>query len=117
MVPDFDQLNARAQELGLLVAEGQLRTLILAAFKDRLPVARVHCSFLDLAMHVQEEIEEAVLVDERVNAEMACANYDGVEEVYLEVELDPPSSTFSSGDFGLKSCHDNALGTFSARRL
>ena len=89
VVPDFDQLNARAQELGLLVAEGQLRTLILAAFKDRLPVARVHCSYVDLAMHVQEEIEEAVLVDERVNAEMACANYDGVEEVYLEVELDP----------------------------
>jgi len=28
-----------------------------------------------------------------------------------------PSSTFPSGDFGLKSCHDNALGAFSARRL
>src|SRR6185369_1808947 len=62
-------------------------------FQERLPDTRVHDSFFGLAMHIQERMEDAVISDDDVNSEMANANYDGVDEVYLEDEIDPDEAT------------------------
>lgn len=93
VVPDFDLLSVRAHELALPIPATQLRALVNAAFKERLPDTHVHGSFSALAMHVQEEMQEAVISDDDVNSAMAGANYDGVDEVYLEDELDPDLAT------------------------
>lgn len=93
VVPDYDLLSARAQELGLAVPRDRLCALVDTAFKERLPSTHAHGSFFKLAMHIQEEIQQTVFSDDDVNSAMANANYDGVDEVYLEDELDPDLAT------------------------
>lgn len=93
VVPDYELLATRAQELGLGLLESRLRGLIVAAFRERVPGTKVHRTFSDLAMAVQDEMQEAVLSDDGVNSSMANANYDGIDEVYFEEELDPDEAT------------------------
>lgn len=95
VVPDYELLVTRAAELGLSVSGKKLQTLLDTAFKERLPGTHVHSTFFDLAMHIQEEIQQVVISDDDVNSAMANANYDGVDEVYLEDELDPDQATLA----------------------
>ncbi|ODU09277.1 hypothetical protein [uncultured Aquimonas sp.] len=95
VVPDYELLSARAQELGLGLPNNQLRGLMDAAFHERLPRTKVHHTFSDLAMAVQDEMQEAVLSDAGLNSSMANANYDGIDEVYFEEEIDPDEATLA----------------------
>lgn len=108
VVPDYELLATRAQELGLGLPESRLCDLIDLAFCERVPGTRVHRTFSDLAMAVQDEMQEVVLSDDDVNSSMANANYDGIDEVYFEEELEPdeatlhePASATISGHVGL----------------
>lgn len=93
VVPDYDLLSTRAQELGLALPAARLRVLIDAAFRERVPSTRVHSSFGAMAGSFQDEMQAAVIADDDVNSAMANANYDGIDEVYLEEELDPDQAT------------------------
>lgn len=93
IVPDYELLAARADELGLNLPENELRALVDAAFRERVPKTKVHHSFSDLAMAVQDEMQDAVLSDDDINSSMANANYDGIDEVYFEEEIDPDEAT------------------------
>lgn len=92
-VPDYQLVHQRAQELGLELPAAQLQQLIEAAFAERLPATRVHRSLGALAGDFQDELQAAVLDDGAVSSAMASANYDGIEEVYLEEEVDPNLAT------------------------
>ncbi|CAN7332812.1 hypothetical protein [Rhizobacter sp. LjRoot28] len=89
VLPDYDLLADRARELGVAKPAAELRTLVDRAFGERLPSARLHGSYAAMTVVFQDEVQNAVFGDDDVNAEMAGANYDGVEEVYLETELEP----------------------------
>ncbi len=89
VVPDYELLSTRATELGLPLPSKRLAFLIEAAFRERLPDTEVHRTFSSLALHIHEQAQEAVISDEGVNSEMANANYDGIDEVYLEEEVNP----------------------------
>jgi len=93
VVPDYELLGERAEELGLAIPEDRLRTLVETAFKERLPETQVHRYFSDLAMAVQADMHEAVISDESVNSAMNNANYAGIDEVYFEEEVDPDEAT------------------------
>lgn len=93
VVPDYELLATRAEELGLSLPKNQLRALVDAAFRERVPKTKVHRSFSDLAMAVQDKMQDIVLSDDDVNSSMANANYDGIDEVYFEEEIDPDEAT------------------------
>jgi hypothetical protein len=93
VVPDYALLHVRAQELGLTLPGPKLAALLNAAFEERLARTKVHRSFSSLAVDIQEDMQEAVISDGDVNSEMASANYDGIEEVYIEEEVDPEAAT------------------------
>lgn len=93
VAPDYELLSTRADELGIGLTKTRLAALVVAAFRERLPETRVHNSFFGFAMHIQERLQDAVVSDDDVNSEMANANYDGVDEVYLEDEVDPDQAT------------------------
>jgi len=77
----------------MCVPEDRLRALLDTAFKERLPETQVHRFFSDLAMSVQDDMQEAVISDDHVDSAMANANYDGIDEVYFEEEVDPNEAT------------------------
>jgi len=89
VVPDFDLLSARAAELGIAIAPDTLKVLIESAFKERAPGTEVHRSFDALADDFYQEAQQAVLADDNVNSEISSANYDGVDEVYIEDDFEP----------------------------
>lgn len=96
VAPDYELLSARANELGIALTKTGLAALVDAAFRERLPETRVHNSLFEFAMHIQERLQDAVVTDGDVNSEMANANYDGVDEVYLEDEVDPDQATIGA---------------------
>lgn len=89
VVPDLDLLSARAQELGISAQGAQLRALVETAFKERLPRTRIHRSFDSLAGSFHDKMQSSVSNDNLVSSELANANHDGIEEVYIETELEP----------------------------
>lgn len=93
VVPDYEMLAARAAELGISVPEGRLEALMDAAFEERMPETKVHRDYSDLAMAVQDKMQAAVLSDDEVNSSMGNANYDGIDEVYFEEEIEPDEAT------------------------
>lgn len=95
VVPDYELLVTRAQELGFGLPKSQLCILMDAALHERVPGTKVHHTFSDLAMAVQDEMQEAVLSNDGINSSMANANYDGIDEVYFEEEIDPDEATLT----------------------
>ena len=93
VVADYDLLIKRAAELELDHSHAELRKLMAAAFAERLPHTKLHGSYDDLAAAFHDIVQCAVFSDDRVNDEMANANYDGVDEVYLENDLEPDKAT------------------------
>lgn len=93
VVPNYDLLVARAAELKVHLSPPELHKLIAAAFAERLPKTKLHGSYDSLAAFFHDDVQHAVSSDDSVNAEMANANYDGVDEVYLENDLEPGKAT------------------------
>lgn len=90
VVPDFDLLGMRAQELDIPIQPARLHQLLEAAFSERLPGAQLHRAYESLEDVLRSRVDQVVLDDGAVNSAMANANYDGIDEVYFdfEVELD-----------------------------
>lgn len=102
VVLDYDMLDRRANELDAAPASSQLHELIAGAFKERAPHARPHTSHADFGIYVREHVDQVVLEDGGVNTEMANANYDGIDEIYFDFEIE--SQTIPVGgtlDIGL----------------
>lgn len=88
VVLDYDQLDQRASELGAAPAPSQLRELIDAAFKERAPHTHIHASHAGFDNYLREHVDQVVIEDDDVNSEMANANYDGIDEVYFDFEVE-----------------------------
>jgi len=88
VVLDYDMLDQRAVELGAAPAPSQLHELIGNAFRARAPQARIHASHASFDTYVREHVDQAVIEDDDVNSEMAGANYDGIDEVYFDFEVE-----------------------------
>lgn len=93
VVLDHDMLGARAQELGLALEAIRLHELLNAALAERLPRARVHNSYGDLEDCLREQVQQAAIEDDEVNSQMANANYDGIDEVYFDFEVNFDGAT------------------------
>jgi hypothetical protein len=93
VVADYDLLVARAAELKVDLPPPELHKLIAAAFAERLPKTKLHGSYDSLAAEFLEQVQYEVSSDDDVNGAMANANYDGIEEVYLENDLEPGKAT------------------------
>lgn len=88
VVPDYELLGSRAQELGVLLPSVRLRQLLEAAFSERLPKAQLHRAYGSLDDVIRERVDQAILDDGTVNGAIASANYDGIEEVYFDFEVE-----------------------------
>ncbi|VBT33930.1 Uncharacterised protein [Burkholderia pseudomallei] len=88
VVPDYDMLDQRAGELGAAPPSNQLHELIVGAFKERAPHVRLHASHGDFDDYLREHLDQVVIDDGNVNSEMANANYDGIDEVYFDLEVE-----------------------------
>lgn len=88
VVLDYDMLDRRAGELGASPASDQLHELIDDAFKERASHVRRHASHAGFDNYLWQHVEQVVLEDEEVNGEMANANYDGIDEVYFDLEIE-----------------------------
>lgn len=96
VVLDYDMLDQRAGELGAAPAPSQLRELIGDAFKARAPHTRIHASHASFDTYVREHVDQVVIENGDVNSEMAGANYDGIDEVYFDFEIE--SNSIPVGD-------------------
>lgn len=88
VVLDYHKLDQRASELGAAPTPSQLHELIDAAFKERAPGTHIHASHADFDNYLREHVEQVVIEDDYVNSEMANANYDGIDEVYFDFEIE-----------------------------
>lgn len=88
VVLDYGMLDQRAGELGAAPAPSQLRELIGDAFKARAPHARIHASHASFDTYLREHVDQVVINDGDVNNEMAGANYNGINEVYFDFEIE-----------------------------
>ncbi|UJB63435.1 hypothetical protein YS110_00970 [Acidovorax sp. YS12] len=88
VVLDYDQLDQRASELSAAPTPSQLHKLIDAAFKERAPRTHIHASHTDFDNYLREHVDQVVIEDDDVNSEMANANYDGIDEVYFDFEVE-----------------------------
>lgn len=88
VVVDYDQLDQRASELGAAPTPSQLHELIDAAFKERAPRTHIHASHADFDNYLREHVDQVVIEDDDVNSEMVNANYDGIDEVYFDFEVE-----------------------------
>lgn len=87
-VLDYDLLDQRAGELVVAPTQNQLHELINTAFGERAPHIHLHISYEAFEEAVRGQVEHAVMRDDNVNSEMANANYDGVNEVYFDFEVE-----------------------------
>lgn len=88
VVLDHDLLNQRAGELRTAPTSDQLHALIAKAVKERAPFACLHESSIDFETYLREHVDQVIIEDEGVNGVLVNANYDGVDEVYFDFEVD-----------------------------
>ncbi len=88
VVLDYDMLDQRAGELGATPTPDQLHELIDEAFRERAPNARIYASHAGFDDYLREHVDQVVIEDDDVNSEMANANYDGIDEVYFDFEVE-----------------------------
>lgn len=99
VVLDYELLAERAVELKDNTDPKELCSLMRKAFKERMPRTKVHSSYAALAGEFLEDVQQTVINDDEVNDAMANANYDGVDEVYVEDELEPEKATLDEPYF------------------
>lgn len=88
VVLDNDTLDQRAGELGVTPPPDRLHELIDTAFRERAPHTRIHASYAAVEDYLREHVAQVVIDDNDVNSEMANANYDGIDEVYFDFEVE-----------------------------
>lgn len=88
VVLDIDMLRQRADELGITHSLELLHELVKTAFEKRAPDTRLHHSYGGFEDYIREHIDQVVINDADVNSEMANANYDGIDEIYLEIDVE-----------------------------
>lgn len=88
VVLNYDMLDQRARELGAAPAPGKLHGLIDEAFKERASRVRIYASHAEFDNSLRERVDQVVIEDDDVNSEMANANYDGIDEVYFDFEIE-----------------------------
>ncbi|KAB7766080.1 hypothetical protein CEK69_16150 [Xanthomonas sp. LMG 12462] len=88
VVLDEDLLHQRASELGAAPPPDRLHELIQTAFRERAPHTRIHASYAAFEDYLRQHVDQVVIDDNDVNSEMANANYDGVDEVYFDFEVE-----------------------------
>ena len=91
VVLDYDKLDQRASELGAAPTPSQLHELIDSAFKERAPHTQIHVSHAGFDNYLREHVDQVVIEDDDVNSEMANANYDGIDEIYFDFEVESES--------------------------
>lgn len=89
VVPDYDLLGDRARELGIGIPASRLHELLQLAFSERLPHTRLHGSYGGVEDAIRDRVDQMILNDGDVGSAMANANYDGIDEVYFEYEVEP----------------------------
>lgn len=88
VVLDEDLLHQRANELGATPPPDRLHELIETACRERAPHTRIHASYAAFEDYLRQHVDQVVINDNDVNSEMANANYDGVDEVYFDFEIE-----------------------------
>lgn len=88
VIPDHQLTVERAGELGLEVAPSELHRLIAEAFRERLLHTRLHPSYSAFEDFVQDQAGSDISEDADVSSAAANANYDGIDEVYFELDVD-----------------------------
>lgn len=96
VVPDYAQLDTRAAELGVAVQPSRLHELLETAFSARLPQSRLHSSYGSLEVFLREQVQQVAMEDDDVNAAMVNANYDGIDEVYFDFEIEFDEATIGN---------------------
>lgn len=96
VIPDYDMLNKRAGDLGITITPSRLHELLRTAFFERMRRTMVHSDYESLEDALQEQVVQVVIEDGDVNSAMADANYDGIDEVYFEVEVDLDQATIGN---------------------
>lgn len=89
VVPDYDLLGDRARELGIRIPASRLQEFLQLAFSERLPRTRLHGSYGGVEDAIRDRVDQMVLNNGDVGSAMANANYDGIDEVYFEYEVEP----------------------------
>lgn len=84
---DYDLVFERAKALDLKLAPSLLDQLLNTAFQERLPRTKLHASYIAWEDGLREQVETCVIEDGEVNGEMDNANYNGIDEVYFELEV------------------------------
>lgn len=87
LVLSCDSLKERAHQLGHSAIAPSLVGLTKLVFQQCLSTTRVHSSETNFFVHLQEQLEAAVEFDEQTLSEMALTNGDGVDEVYVPVDV------------------------------
>lgn len=88
VVLDEDLLEQRADELGVAPSLDGLYALIDKAFRERARHTHIHASLSAFEDYLRERVDQVVIDDEDVNSEMANANYDGIDEIYFDFEVE-----------------------------
>jgi hypothetical protein len=106
VILDYSMLEQRANELDVALAPKQLHELICTAFRDRAPNIRIHISYAAFEDYLREQVDQIVIGNDSVSNEIARANYDGIHEIYFEIEFEqvPIGSSLAiklSGHVGL----------------
>jgi hypothetical protein len=84
---DYDLLFERANALGLKLGSSLVGQLLDTAFQERLPHIKLHVSYSAWEDRLRDQVDASVIEDGEVNGEMANANYDGIDEVYFELNV------------------------------
>lgn len=87
VVLEVDRLVARSRGLGLPHDEKILVALIRAAFAQRLPGVTVHVNLDQLEDTLRDHVQQLVLNDDRAAGAMAQTNSDGIQEIYLPLDV------------------------------
>lgn len=87
VVLDIDQLMERARELGLPHDEAALVALIREAFVQKLPNATLHTTVDQLEDALREEVQRVVLNHHDTSSAMASTNNNGIDEIYLPLDV------------------------------
>jgi len=87
-VLDYDLFSKRVGELGISHDIEQVANLVVSAFQDRASHIQVHATWSHFEGYLREQSELTANDDGQVNSEMAIANYDGVDEIYMPLEID-----------------------------
>jgi hypothetical protein len=95
-IPDYDMLNKRAGDLGITITLSRLHELLRSAFLERMRQTVIHSGYESLEDALREQVEQVVIEDGEVNSAMADANYNGIDEVYFEVEIEPDQATIGN---------------------